>query len=202
MLHLLAKHLKLVILWGLILAVLSAGVSLLFPKQYSADSQVLIISRDRSGVDPYTQAKSAERIGENLAQVMKTTDFYNKVMQANSFSFNKDQWSKLSDRQQRKKWAKDVQASMVYGTGIMNIKVFSYNQEDTANLSNAITQAVASQGWEYLGGDIAIKIVGSPLVSRWFTRPDIILNTLIGFAIGILIASLWVVRYKKHLFGN
>ena len=81
MFHLFFKHSKIIFGWGLLVALLSLGVSLLLPHYYSAESRVIIISRDRSGIDPYTQAKSAERIGENLAQVMGTTDFYAKVVE-------------------------------------------------------------------------------------------------------------------------
>lgn len=203
MFHLLERHTKLIFLWGLVFAVLSAGASFLFPKQYLATSQVLIISRDRAGVDPYTQARSAERIGANLAQVMKTTDFYNKVINSNAFSFDRDQWKNLNDRAQRKKWAKDVRAVMVYGASLMNIQVYSYSQSEAINLSNAVTQTLAAQGWEYLGGDVAIKVVSNPLVSRWFARPNIFINLAVGLLVGILISSLWVLRYKqRRLFGK
>lgn len=203
MFHLLEKHAKLIFAWGLVFAVLSVVVSLFFPKQYLATSQVLIISRDRAGVDPYTQARSAERIGANLAQVMKTTDFYNKVMTSNVFSFDREQWKNLNDREQRKKWVKDVQANMVYGASIMNINVYSYSQDEAVNLSNATGQTLAAQGWEYLGGDVAIKAISSPLASRWFARPNIFINSAVGLLIGILISSLWVLRYKqRRLFGK
>lgn len=203
MFHLLEKHAKLIFAWGLIFALLSGGVSLFFPKQYLATSQVLIISRDRAGVDPYTQARSAERIGSNLAQIMKTTDFYNKVMGSNAASFDRSQWQNLNDRDQRKKWTKDVQASMVYGASLMNINVYSYSQNEARNLSIAITQTLTAQGWEYLGGDVAMKTISSPLVSRWFARPNILINSTVGLLVGVLISSLWVLRYKKrHLFGR
>lgn len=203
MFHLLERHAKLIFLWGFVFAVLSAGASLFFPRQYLATSQVLIISRDRAGVDPYTQARSAERIGANLAQVMKTADFYNKVINSNAFSFDRDQWKNLNDRAQRKKWAKDVRAAMVYGASLMNIQVYSYSQSEVINLSNAVTQTLAAQGWEYLGGDVAIKVVSGPLVSRWFARPNILINVAVGLFVGILISSLWVIRYKqRRLFGK
>src|SRR3989339_1530008 len=112
----LLKHIKLVVVWAIFFSILAGGISFLLPKKYSADSQVLIISRDRTGVDPYTQAKSTERIGENLAQVMKTGDFYKKVMDSTSYSFDRAKWTKLDDRAQRKKWNKDVLSSVVYGT--------------------------------------------------------------------------------------
>lgn len=201
MFHLLLKHAKLITGWSLVLAVLSVGISLLFPKQYSATSQVLIISRDKTGVDPYTQARSAERIGVNLAQIMKTTDFFNKTLNSPAVSFNKDAWKTLPDRQQRKKWAKDVQATMIYGTGLMRIKVYAGSKEEAVNLSGAVTQTVSAQGWEYLGGDVAIKMVSTPLAAKWPARPNLPINSAVGLLAGFFLSSLWVVRRKKHLFG-
>ncbi|MFA5061978.1 MAG: Wzz/FepE/Etk N-terminal domain-containing protein [Patescibacteria group bacterium] len=200
--HLLLKHYKLIIVWGVVIAVASAGVSFLFPRQYSANSQVLIISKNRTGVDPYTQAKSAETIGTNLVQVLKTTDFYNKVMQYPGISFDKGRWLNLTDRKQRKQWSKDVVATMVYGTGLMNITAYSNSQNDAVNLSSAVTQVMSSEGWQYVGGDVDIKAVSTPLASVLPARPNFILNFVLGFLVGALISSLWVMRYKKHLFGN
>lgn len=203
MLHVLAKHLKLIVVWGFIFAILSIVVSLFFPKQYLATSQALIISRDKTGVDPYTQARSAGLIGTSLAQVMNTTDFYNKVMNSNVSPFDRQPWQNLTDRQQRKKWSKDVQATMVYGGSMMKIDVYSYSQAEAVNLSNAITQTLAAQGWEYLGGDVAIKVVSNPLASRWIARPNFLINAAVGLLVGMLISGLWVLRYKQHrLFGK
>jgi len=203
MLHTLEKNAKLIFIWGLVFAVLSIAASLFFPKQYSATSHVLIISRDRAGVDPYTQARSAERIGANLAQVMNTTDFYNKVMGSSAYPFDREPWKNLTDRQQRKKWTKDVQATMIYGGSLLGINVYSYSQAEAVKLSGAVTQTLAAQGWEYLGGDVAIKVVSNPLASRWPARPNLFINATVGLLVGILISSLWVLRYKRrHLFGK
>lgn len=192
------SHLKLILAWGIVLGLLSAGVSLAFPKQYSADAQVLIISRDRTGVDPYTQAKSAERIGQNLAQTMKTPDFFGKVMSGGA-DFNKEIWNNLSERKQRKKWAKDVQGAMAYGSGLLNVRAYGSTKADAVNLSNAVSQTVAGQGWEYIGGDVALKVVATPLVSRLPARPNIVLNAVIGFLTGVLLAGLWTVKRKNEI---
>ncbi len=203
MLHTLEKNAKTILIWGLIFAALSVTASLFFPKQYSATSQVLIISKDQTGVDPYTQARSAEKIGANLAQIINTSDFFNKVMNANVYQFDRNIWKSLSERQQRKKWAKDVQAVMVYGGSIMKVNTYSYNQEESVNLSNAVTQTLVTQGWEYLGGDVSIKVVSSPLASRWPARPNFIINSLVGLLVGALLSSFWILRYtRRRLFGN
>lgn len=203
MFNILKKHSALIIVWGLVFLTISIFASLFFPKQYSATSQVLIISRDKSGVDPYTQARSAEKIGANLTELINTTDFFNKVMNNTTYSFDREPWKNLSDKQQRKKWIKDVQANMSYGVSIMNIKVYSYTKDESKALSNAITQTMVTQGWEYLGGDVAIKAVSDPLTSQLPDRPNFFANAGIGFLVGMIISSLWVLRYRKHnLFGG
>lgn len=202
MLELLAKHLKLIISWGVVFALLSLLVSVFFPPYYSATTQVLIISRDRSGVDPYTQVKSAERIGENLAQVMRTTDFFNKVMSSGTATFDKTRWQNLTDRKLRKQWQRDVEGTMAYGSSLLNIKTYSRTSDDAKALAAAVTETVSSRGWEYVGGDVAIKIVNDPLASRWPTRPNYLMNAAVGFVLGLLLSCWWVLRYKKHLFGK
>lgn len=201
MFNFLRKHQSFILSWGLVALVLAVGISFLFPKQYSAESQVLIISRDKSGVDPYTQAKSAERIGENLSQVMKTTDFYSKVMESPSANFNKSYWQNLTDRKQRKLWQKNVQGAVVYGTSLLKITSYSASREDTSALNNAVTDVLTSRGWEYVGTDVTIRTVNTPLASRWWVRPNFILNGVLGMLVGVILSSAYVLKYKKHLFG-
>lgn len=197
----LLKHLKLIIVWGLVFALLAGVASLLLPRQYAADSQVLIISRDRSGVDPYTQAKSAERIGENLVQVMNTSDFYKKVIDS-SYTFDESRWTKLAERKQRKQWAKDIQPAIHYGTGLMTVRAYSQSKTDAVNLSKAVAETLAVSGWEYVGGNVAIKVVTYPLTPRLPARPNFLFNMLIGLVAGVVLASLWVIKYKKHRLFN
>jgi len=197
----LKKHWKLIFAWGIIFALLSGLISFLFPRYFAADSQVLIISRDRSGVDPYTQARSAERIGENLAQVMQTSDFYSKVI-ASTGSFDRAVWQALTPKKQRRIWIRDVQAEMVYGTGLMNIEVFAKTRDEAKGLSDAVTKTIAERGWEYVGGDVAVKIVNEPLVTTWPRRPNYPLNAGVGFVLGVLVSGWWTAVYRRRLFGN
>ncbi len=199
--HSLSKYSKIIFLWGILLALITGVVSMVWPKQYSASSQILIISRDRTGIDPYTQAKSAERIGDNLAQVIKTTDFYQKVFESANAGFDRTRWQSLDDRRQRKQWQKDVKASMVYNSGLMNIVTYSTDPKDAVALSQAVVDTVVTRGWEYVGGDVALKIVNTPLASRFPVRPNIVLNVGLSFVLGILISSLWVIRYRHPLFA-
>lgn len=192
----LRKHITLIIGWGIVVGGIVAIISLVLPASYGAESAVLIISRDRSGVDPYTQAKSAEQVGGNLVQVLQTDDFFHKVM-ASAYFFDKERWNNFDDRGRRKNWHRDVVAAVVGGTSLLKITTYSVRSDDSLALARAVTETLAAQGADYVGGDIAFKVVDNPLLSPWLRRPNVILNTLGGFLVGMILAVFWLLRYKK-----
>jgi capsular polysaccharide biosynthesis protein len=202
MVHTLLKHSRLIFLCGLSFALIAFLVSLILPKYWSAESQVLLISKGYGGVDPYTQAKAAEQIGGNLAQVIGTSDFYNKVIESQTMSFDRERWAVMSERNRRKNWTRDVQAEVVYGTGLLRLTVYSQSKDDTIALSKAVTDTLASRGWEYVGGDVGMKVVNNPLLSRLPARPNFIVNTILGFVLGVLLSAWWVAKNRHGVFGR
>lgn len=202
MLHYVLKYYKLIFVWAVLGAVALDGVALFFPRHYSATSQVLVITRDRTGVDPYTLAKSAELIGQNLAGVMLTSDFYTKVMNQAGTTFNKSVWSGLNDRTQRRTWQDNVKPAMAYSSNLLKITAYATTQDEAAKFTSALTDTLTSHGWEYIGGDVILKVVDAPLVSRFPARPNFFLTTLAGLFLGALLGAVWVTYYKKHsIFG-
>ena len=190
----LGRRWKLILAIGIITGVLAGLVTLLFPLQYRADAQVLIISKSRSGVDPYTVVKSAERIGENIVQVMKTSDFYLKVKNQPGYGVNWDLFDSKSERERRKLWNKTIGASVVYGTGVLNISAYHKDAEQAKQLAGASATTLAAKGWEYVGGDVAIKVVNDPVTTKWPVRPNILINAVLGFLVSVLLASVVLAR--------
>lgn len=197
MLLLLGKHFRIIMAWGLIFGACAGLLSALIPLRYSAVSTVLIINRDTSSGDSYTQTKAAEGIAGTVARIMQTEDFYNKVI-GDKADFDRNQWQNLDARARQKKWSKNVAGSVVYGTGLLEIRVYSSSVADALKFGSAVTQAVVDHGFEYVGGDAAFKIVDTPVSSPWQTRPNLVLNVVVGFVLGLVLASVWVVRYKRH----
>lgn len=193
----LGQHKKMLFAWGIIVAIVAVGISAFFPIQYSATSQVLIISHTQTGVDPYTQAKAAEQIGANLAAVMGTTDFFNLVMNNPAVSFDKTMWQALSDRDQRKDWQRDVKPSVVYDTSLLSITAYASGPAEAVNLSEATAETLVTDGWQYIGENIDLKEVDKPIASRFPTRPDFLVNGLAGFVVGVLAAGVWLTYYMK-----
>ncbi len=195
-LNLLLKRWKAIFVFGLIVGAVSVAVSFLFPLEYRADAQVLIISRSRTGVDPYTVVKSAERVGENVAQVMKTNDFFEKVMVQPGYSLDQSKFAGITERKKRKLWQKTVQTSVVYGTGILNISAYDTDPQVAIDYAGAAADTLSARGWEYVGGDVTIKVVNQPVASKWPARPNLPVNFAAGFVVGLALMSLLTLR--KH----
>lgn len=194
---LLYRSQKRLFMGGLIGVVLALAVSLFSPVQYRADAQVYIISRSKFGVDPYTVAKSAERIGENLAQVLGTSDFYDKVMSNPNFMLEKSYFTGVPERTIRKRWEKTVEASVVFGTGVLNVSAYHKNPDQAKQYALAILDTLVTKGSEYVGEDVGMKVVNQPVVSSLPVRPNFLMNAVIGFVLGMALMVLVVMR--RHM---
>lgn len=192
--HLLKKQWRLLVVVGIILAGLSGVVSALLPLEYRAEADVLVISKSRYGVDPYTIVKSAERVGENLAEIMKTDDFFEKVLANNTVEIDTSKFENVPDRVRRRRWRQSVQGEVVYGTSVLKIRTYHTDPGSASALAAATANTLASRGWEYVGGDVDIRVVNNPAVSRYPVRPNVLLNILGGFVVGVILMGLLILR--------
>lgn len=181
---------------GLLVALLSAGATFLFPLKYRADADVFIISQSRQGVDPYTTVKSAERIGENLAQIVGTDDFFAKVMEQEGFGIDAGYFAEPTNRKRRKLWQKTVDASVVFGTGVFRLSAYHEDPGQASRLVAAAGNALVTQGWQYVGGDVIIKLVNEPVVSPFPVKPHVLVNAFLGFLIGLILSGVLLIRRR------
>lgn len=192
--QLLRRRSKIIFLVGIIVAIISAGLTLFFPLQYRAEAQVLIIPKSRLGVDPYTVVKSAERVGDNLIQIMQTDDFLDKVRSTGGGELDWSKFDKLSDRQKRKAWPKMVSGSVVYGTGVVNVNAYNTNSDQAKKIARAVVNTLEIKGWEYVGADVIIKGVNNAVATKWPVKPNLPLNAVAGFLVGVMGMALLTVR--------
>lgn len=185
---------RFMVLLGLLVSVIAGGLTFLWPLQYRADAQVLIISKSRYGVDPYTVVKSAERVGENLVEIMKTDDFLVKVRATPGFNLDWSAFDTLNERQKRKAWPKMINGSVVYGTGVLNVSSYHQNPDTAKQLAGAVAQTLADKAWEYVGGDVILKVVNTPVATRFPVKPNPFMNAALGFVAGALLAALIIAR--------
>lgn len=177
------------------LAFVAGVVSLAFPLEYRADAQILIVSKSRYGIDPYTAVKSAERVGENVVQVLASDVFYQSVLEEAEPGAPTTYFSEApNDRERRKRWEKAVNASVVYGTGVLNVSVYATTKEGAVALSKAVADALVNRVADYIGGDVSLKIINAPVPTNVPVRPNIPLNIGIGFVAGLFLSAVVVIR--------
>src|SRR6056297_609355 len=82
----LKKYIKRIFSWKKTLIIITSlgiilGLGYSFTKnvEYKAESSLLILPRTTVGVDAYSAIKTAERLGENLIQILYTSSFFQQV---------------------------------------------------------------------------------------------------------------------------
>lgn len=198
---------KKVLLFGIIAMVVAAGLSLLQPLQYSSSIRMLIIQPSALDVDPYTAIRSAEQVGNNLSQVVYTTDFFKKVIGADNDRFGIDPtYFPDNDAKRRKLWGKMVSVQVERGTGLLGITVYHTDKEQATAIAQAIAYVMTTDGSNYVGGAaLRIRLVDEPLVSRFPVKPNVFGNVFTSLVIGALFGAFYVIltdKSRKYLIEH
>ena len=173
---------KRVLLVAVLAALLATLLSFTRSLEYSSTVRLLIIQRSSLGLDPYTAIRSAESISNNLASVIYTTSFFEKAM-ATGFNIDQSIFSK-NETTKRKQWRRMVVTEVSRGTGLLTVTVYHKDRNQAEQIAYAIGTVLQQEGWTYVGGgDLQIKIVDTPLTSRFPVRPNIPVNAFGGFVL-------------------
>ncbi len=173
---------------GLLVAVLLSFVQ---PLEYSSTTRVLA-TQELGSTDAYTASRSAERIAEDLATVIYTTSFYDKVF-GSDYGLDESYFVPDNERKKRMKWKKAIATSVSRSTGLLTIKVYHTDVNQGELLAFALTDVLVHDGWRYTsGGNITVQVVDDPLNSAWPVRPNLLVNAFSGFVLGALAAIAYV----------
>lgn len=192
-----AFHWHTIVLMAAIGLLLGVVLSFLRPLEYSSTTRLLIIQQ-LGTVDAYTASRSAERVAEDITNVIYTSTFFDKVMAASS-QIDQDYFPS-DPLKQRKKWGKAVDASVARGTGLLTIAVYHQDVEQAELIARALSAVVVDEGWQYTsGGSISIQQVDEPIKSNWPVRPNIPLNAFAGAVLGGLAGVGFVILKAERI---
>lgn len=179
---------------GLVLAVL---LSFVRPLEYSSTTR-LLITQELGAVDAYTASRSAERIADDLASIVYTSTFYDKVM---SSGYPVEESYFPNDAlKRRQQWEEAVSVAVSRSSGLLTVKAYHPDVTQAEELARAVAYVLSTQGWTYTsGGNIAVQIVDEPLNSRYPVRPNLVVNGLSGLVLGILAGSGYVIIMTERL---
>ena len=202
--QLIKQNWKEVIGVGIICGAVTVAFSLLlFPLQYEAESQVLVIFGSENVPDAYTAMRSAEKIGESVTTIVETSDF----MAQSISNINEDGvlkktiFNDLSVQARREKWADSVDASLNYTSNILSISTFHKQKKSAEALNKLVLSTLIKNIDNYTGPKAKLKVVNSPLVSDYPVRPNLVLSFLVAFAFGFFSSVFFLVSKKKIFFS-
>ncbi len=173
-----------ILLSAVIGAALAIVLSLIQPLEYSSTTRILI-TQELGAVDAYTASRSAERIADDLASVVYTSTFFDKVM-ASGYDINTEYFSTDQIRR-REEWVKAIDASVSRSSGLLSVTAYNTDVTQAQELATAVAYVLTTEGWTYTsGGNITVQIVDAPLNSRYPVRPNLLINGFSGLVLGFL----------------
>jgi|GEM_PF-480631 len=176
----------------LVFVVLSLAVTLAQPFRYESEVKILVIQKSAISIDAYSASKSAERIGNNLSQIIYSSSFFNKVL-SSGFAVNSSYFV-AEEEKRREQWHQMIDASVPAGTTILDVKVYHQDRDQATIVAQAIAYVLGRQTSEYIGvADVELKVVDAPLTSKYPVKPNLILNIGLGLVLGFLIAMAYLV---------
>jgi capsular polysaccharide biosynthesis protein len=180
--------------------VISAGISLLNPLKYSAESRLLVI-QNTSGVDPYTVSKSNEYLGNLFSQVAYSGSFYNLVIES-PYDIDKSYFSGNYNNQM-KIWDKTIQTKTLADTGIIEINVYHPNPYQAQQIALAVNDILINKNSNYQGNGQAIKvnIIDQPLISNYPVKPNLPQNILIALMASLLFSLFYIYIFPEESYN-
>lgn len=185
------------VITSLLGALLALVLSFLQPLQYSSTVRLLITQTTTGAVDPYSALKFTERIAGSLSELLYSSTFANNILQnakdLDPTYFPQDEYSK------RKLWQKTVETVVSPGTGILTVSAYHPSRVQAKILVEAASRELTVQAPNYFGPNVRVQIIDAPLDSRWYARPNIPKNLLLGFGIGLFLGLAWLLTRPRRL---
>ena len=182
-------------LFGLAGLVLALVLSLIRPLEYSSTVRLLVLQKNVP-VDAYTAIKAIETITENLSEIVYTSSFFDRALAADT-RIDRNQFSPI-EQKRRKQWSRAVSTQLSRGSGFFSVTVYNRDKHEATRIVTAIANVLKDAGWEYVNSQIELKMVDTPLESRFPVRPNVAVNALMGLVLGAMVGGGYMSYTSKN----
>lgn len=190
--HIVKRDWRKALVVTLVVVLLALLFSLVQPFLYQATVSILVLQKSSFSIDAYSASKSEERIANKLGQVVYSSSFLSQVLNS-GFDIDK-KYFPTDELSRREKWAKMVETDVPAGLSKLKISVYHTDPDQAMQISQAVAYVLTTDKKDYIGiDDVDLKVLDSPLVSRYPVRPNIILNVLLGLIVGAILGAVFVI---------
>jgi len=203
-LKILTRDWRKILIVTLIVVFVSLVYSLVQPFLYRATVSILVLQKSSFSIDAYSASKSEERIANKLAQVVYSSSFLKSIL--SSGYYVNEEYFPSDEYQRRKKWSETVEAEVPAGLSKLNFSIYHTDPNQALQIAQAIAYTLTNDKREYIGiEDVDLKVLDTPLVSKYPVRPNILLNIVLGILLGLILGVAYVVltydSQKDKLFA-
>lgn len=174
-----------VVIITLVFTLIGLGITLLLPKQYKAEAQLVVLQKANPNIDSYTAQRSIDSNVNLLIDLVYTDIFFNSVVTddaniKNLFPEN------LEDR--RTLFARNI-ITRSRGTGFIAVDTYDKSSELALNMNKVVVNKLIEQAKVLVGETATIQVVNQPALYEGVGRPNILINLLgsaiLGFVVGV-----------------
>ena len=204
-LALIGKKIGGIVLFAFLIAAISFSLLIVKEKNFKVTTDYLIVQNQTGAQDFYTLSKSAQYIGKVLNEGIYSEIFIGEVIntgKVNAGFLSSNKKEKIKD------WSNSVQVILNPDLGIVSVQVFDNDQNQALAISDAIADVLTQKSSLFYGEgqNIDVKVLSGPVLERNPSVINIAAACLGGFALGVMIAILWVItkedRRRKDVFSH
>lgn len=170
--------------------------------RYEAKSKLLIVTNHNMDTSTYDLSKLNGYLSNLFAEIIKSDDFYNEVVNS-GYNINENYFLKKGEDKKIEIWKKSISAkTLMSDNGIIDIRVYHTNKGQARQISEAINYVLKIKNGNYhgLNNNVNIKIIDKPIISRWPVKPNILLNFLLTIIIGIFISFVYIYFFPERRY--
>lgn len=178
LLHLLRKHLKLVIALPIVFAIACGVVTLFMPNQYTASTTMYVLSKnaDNKSGNAYSDLTAGQLLSNDVASIAKSSEVKSAV--ANSLGTSLSSY--------------DVKVDNSTTTRVITLSVTGPDPQAAANIANAYVQNISSTAQNVMDVQ-AVNVIDAASAPTSPSGPKRPLYILVALLVGLFLAVAIVV---------
>lgn len=174
-----------IVIITLLFTLISLVITLLLPKQYKAESQLVMLQKANPNIDSYTAQRSIDSNVNLLIDLVYTDVFFTNFI-AENIEIKNLFPDNLRDR--RILFARNIVVRS-RGTGFVSVDTYDKSSELALNMNKVVVNKLTEQAKSLLGDTANIQVVNQPALYEGVGRPNIMINlfgsAILGFVVGL-----------------
>jgi len=132
-----------------------------------------------------------------LAEVIHSDSFLDQVLKS-GYNLDKNIFSDNKEKM-KKEWNRMISVRASNDTGIMVVDTYHQDKYQASQYNQAIAYTLVTKHNLYhgLGNKVSVKIIDETSTSNFPVKPNILLNSLLGIAFGVVISFFFIYLYPE-----